>query len=392
MNKNIYLLTFLVFSLSFWNFACNVNKKIEGAMQDKIQQIEKKYAPDTRVEIFDIEVVNKGGAVYLEGITSSEEAYQEINQTIKDMKEKNITNQIRLLPEQNLEYKQAIINLSVGNIRSEPRHSATLVTQALLGTPVKIYQKDGWWYRIQTPDNYLGWIDGSGIEPLAQEDIKSWNNSEKIIFTNKYGSVYQDKDKSSQPVSDIVMGNILKMEDRSWNWFEVSFPDGRKGYIDRDQAQIIDEWMDAIELTGESIVNLAKSFQGIPYLWGGTSIKGADCSGFVKSVYFMHGIILQRDASQQTLYGELVPIEENYDQLQAGDLLFFGKERVTHVGIYMDDYKFIHASGRVKINSLNKADPDYSKSRESSLIRARRILGSLDNDGISLLKNNKFYK
>lgn len=382
----------LILSLIFFCFSCDANIKIEETMERKIQQIKKEYASDTRVEIFDIDVKYRGGGLYFEGVTSSQKAYDRINQIIKNSPQKNITNQVRLLPEKNLEYKHGIINLSVGNIRSESNHPSQLVTQALLGTPVKIFQKDSWWYRIQTPDNYIGWIDATGVFEMKKEDLKKWNDSEKIIFTDHFGSIYQKQDKSSQIVSDVVMGNILKLIETLPDWYKVNFPDSRTGYIEKDKAKTIEEWQNQIEISGESIVRLAKSFLGIPYLWGGTSIKGADCSGFVKSVYFMHGIILQRDASQQVNYGQPVPIEENYDQLQPGDLLFFGKNRITHVGIYIGDYEFIHASGRVKINSLNKEAPNYSKGREESLSKARRIVNSLGEKGISPFKENKYYQ
>lgn len=385
-------LAFTMVIMIFFCISCNANQKVETTMQENIKKIKNEYAPDTRVEIFEIEVNNKGGGIYLEGATSSKKAYTAIQELIASAVPKNISNQVRLLPDENLEYTNAIINLSVGNIRSEDSHPSTMVTQAMLGTPVKIMENDGGWYRIQTPDNYIGWIDASGIEKVSKEKLNKWKNADKIIFTNRYGSVYKSKNINSGTISDIVMGNILQVDETSDNWYKVVFPDGRTGYIEKEKAQTIPEWQKNIEISGENIANLAKEFMGIPYLWGGTSIKGADCSGFVKTVYFMHGIILQRDASQQTKYGELVPVEDNYDQLQPGDLIFFGENRVTHVGIYISDYEFIHASGLVKVNSLNKEAPNYSPSRESSIIRARRIVNSLDQKGISLFSENKFYQ
>jgi len=87
----------------------------------------------------------------------------------------------------------------------------------------------------------------------------------------------------------------------------------------------VDEWLKSSSLTGESIVQTAKQLLGVPYLWGGTSTKGMDCSGFTKQVYFMHGIILARDASQQVRYGRLIDEVGDFSDARPGDLVFSAK-------------------------------------------------------------------
>jgi cell wall-associated NlpC family hydrolase len=124
-----------------------------------------------------------------------------------------------------------------------------------------------------------------------------------------------------------------------------------------------------------------------------------DCSGFTKTVFYLNGIILPRDASQQVHTGELVDTKNGWENLKPGDLLFYGskatgerKERITHVSIYIGDGDFIHASGRVQINSFNPNKPYYSDYRKSGFIRAKRILNSIGTEGIEKILDNEFYK
>ena len=130
---------------------------------------------------------------------------------------------------------------------------------------------------------------------------------------------------------------------------------------------------------------------GFPYLWGASSSKAVDCSGFSKLAFYSQGIILSRDASQQAKYGELIDFS-NINNLQPGDLLFFGRtaQRVTHVGIYIGNGEFIHATGKVHISSIVPGNPKYVAER--NLVAARRILNSVDTEGIASVKNHPWYK
>ena len=149
----------------------------------------------------------------------------------------------------------------------------------------------------------------------------------------------------------------------------------------------------------KELIETAKTFLGFPYLWGGTSAKAVDCSGFTSMVYYMNGIVLQRDASQQTKYGKEITTDYNWGKLQAGDLLFFGRkvsdslpERVTHVAIYIGDTEFIHASGKVRINSMDSSRKNFIPEYVPRFVRAVRIKGAIDGMGIEGLSGNEFYK
>ena len=392
------LILFLVNILLINNYS-QVNAQMEK-VNSIIKEVKEKFAPDKRVAIFNLEATETGDKILIKGESNLIAAKSEFLDMINKA---NIIfeDRIEMLPSEKLgDKKFGVINLSAANIRSKPDHPEELATQAILGTPIKILKKgeDGF-YLIQTPDNYIAWLDDDGFASMNEEEINSWNESSKIIYTHEYGFSYSRTDINSQHVSDLVEGNLLKLVDEEGNFYEVNYPDGREAYIKKDEAKPFNDWYTSLNPTGQTILNTAYRFMGIPYLWGGTSTKGMDCSGFTKTVYFLNGIILSRDASQQVNNGELVDTKDGWQNLQAGDLLFFGKkvkenkkERITHVAIYIGDGDFIHAAGRVKVNSFNPSKSYYSDYRKSGFIRAKRILTSVGKNGIEKILDNDFYK
>ena len=273
-----------------------------------------------------------------------------------------------------------IVNLSVATLCEKPDFASEMMTQALLGMPVKVLDK-GDWHRIQTPDDYVAWVHRAGVYLVTPKELKAWNEAEKVVVTSLYGFVYSQPDKRSQTVSDVVAGNRLKREREKGAFYEVSYPDGRTGYIEKSISMPEDEWRAGVKQDAESILQTAYTLMGIPYIWAGTSTKGMDCSGFVRTVLFMHDIIIPRDASQQALVGEHIEIEPDFGNLRPGDLVFFGRkatdkvsQRVVHVGIYMGTKRYIHSQGDVHVSSFDPEDPLYDAFNRGRLLFATRVL------------------
>lgn len=357
-----------------------------------ILNVRNEYAPDKRVAVFEVEGEKVNASHYiLKGKSDNPEAVKALEAQLKNAGIP-YTNYIMLLPDAALGDKHwALVTLCNVNIRAKGSHAAELGTQGLMGTPVKVLESRDGWYRVQTPEGYISWVDGSAIAQKTEEEMNAWRNAKRCVYKNYLGFIYEQPDeKNTATVSDIVLGCILEVtnENAGKKFMEVVLPDGRKGYVKKAETEEFNAWANT-PLSLEKVEQTARSMMGIPYLWGGTSVKGADCSGFVKTAYFANGVIISRDASQQALIGDNIKATE-WPSCELGDLVFFGSnpERVTHVGMYLRGGQYIHCSGRVKINSLDPNAPDYLT---TPLLSATRIKTALNTPGITLVKDHRWY-
>ena len=362
-----------------------------------VAEMQKEFAPDKRVALFDVTTEQRDGTYVLKGESNLPVAVDRLK---KELEAANITytDSIEMLPSKDLrENIFALVKNSVANLRSNPKHSAELATQATLGTPLNVLKRDGDWYLVQTPDKYLAWVDRGGIQLVSQEELSSWKASEKVIFTDTYGESFSEADENSQIVSDVVAGNVFELKGSKNGFFEVQYPDGRTGFLPQAQAKPYEEWLASLDQCEEDLVAVSKKMMGAPYLWGGTSAKGVDCSGFTKTVYFMNGTVIPRDASQQVHTGKLVDSVKNFENHRPGDLLFFGRkatdstpEKVVHVGMWIGDNKFIHSMGDVHISTFDKNDPEFDEYNYNRYLRTKRILGEEDEKLLQLAESDLF--
>ena len=293
----------------------------------------------------------------------------------------------------------AVPVVSVTNLRQAGDYDAGMETQALLGMPMRVLKNDSW-LKVQTPDDDVAYVLNSSVKRMTDAEMKAWNTAQQVVVTSLVAFVYEKPNTKSAHVSDVVAGNRLKMVAKSGKYYNVEYPDGRRGYIAATDAQPLDQWRRSVKHDAQSIIATGKTMIGAPYMWGGMSTKGMDCSGFVRTSFLLHDITLPRNAYQQAAVGQHIDIAPDFSNLQPGDLVFFGRRatddkpaHVSHVGIYIGNKKFIHSLAWVHISSFNPADPEYDEYDLNRLLWAQRVLPYVNKaPEIMTNDNNSYYK
>jgi len=353
-------------------------------LTEALKPVKEQFAPDKRVAVFQVLPEWQGDILVVKGEVDNPSAKTEAIRVLREKTVAEVVDSILVLPDPALGEKQfGIVTVSVGNVRSKPGHPEELATQVLMGMVVKVLKKKGGWYYVQSHDRYLGWMETESIVLTDQRGVDAWR-SEKKVIVSEYFSIVRDKPApSALPVTDVVAGVIMRRgSGGNRRWQQVFLPDGRPGFIEQGVVEEYESWKKGRTLNAENVERVSKMFLGVPYLWGGTSPKGFDCSGYTKTVFRLNGLELNRDANQQALMGEEVPLAAGFETFKKGDLLFFGRtasggrpERIWHVGIYLGNLEFIHCSGRVRVNSLDPAAPHFDADRLNTLVRAKRLIG-----------------
>lgn len=345
-----------------------------------LKPVKEKFAPDTRLAVCDLSTEKQGTTLVLKGEVDQPAARDAALKALRDAGFAEVTDKVQVLPDPALgDRTVGIVTVSVAHMRAKPSHSAELVTETLMGSHVKLLKRQGWYYAQTETEQYLGWIEPDHVAVVAKAGADAWASSHLVMTTARFVLVREQPDANAQPLCDLLVGDVLKANGSESGWIAVELPDGRKGFVEEKAVEDYTTWKRSRRPTPDSIEAVAKSFMGVPYLWGGTSAYGFDCSGFVKIVYELNGIELPRDADQQALEGQAVPTADDLAQLRKGDLLCFkarpdGRDSITHIGIYLGGKQFVHCAGKVKRNSFDPASPLYSENLLKRLVTVRRIL------------------
>ncbi len=260
---------------------------------------------------------------------------------------------------------------SVVDVRREPSHSAELLTQMIMGESARLLKIEGDWYLARLGDDYHGWIRSWYVREESFRAISEYESKCNALVDANVTCIFTEPDEESIPVSDAVAGTKIISEISGNGFRKVILPGGRTGFMRSKDLVSLNAGRGPVRIR---IVERAKRFLGIPYLWGGTSPKGFDCSGLVSRIFSMEGIRIPRDSDRQAQVGIFISREE-LEIAEPADLLFFGEEgKVSHVAIYLGSSLFIHSSGEVRLNSLELGDPRYDEKLASKLLFARSLL------------------
>jgi len=348
-----------------------------------LTSVQEKFAPDTRLAVFDVTIERRGETIVLKGEVSEAAARDAALAAVKGAGHADVASEIRVLPDPALGAETyGVVTVSVAHVRGKPAQAAEQVTEAPMGAAVRLLKGQGGWYYAQTEaERYLGYFETTHVAVMARDGFEAWSRAPKLMTTSLFALVRERPDPVAQPVSDLVAGAVFKGGAVRNGWHAVELPDGRRGFVADADVMDYETWRQSRRPTPENIERTALQFMGVPYLWGGTSPKGFDCSGLTKVVFRLNGIEIARDADQQAALGTDVAFESDLSQLRKGDLLFFcpsaaRRDRITHVGIYLGDGLFLHCSGLVTRNSLDPASPIYSDSLLKRLVRVKRLLSA----------------
>jgi len=221
-----------------------------------------------------------------------------------------------------------ICNLSIVPLRAEPADTSELVSQVLYGEHFKVLEQRKKWSKIRIAfDKYEGWIDNKQYVEVTEDIYKEKHNEDLILSSDLVEFITNDSLLMPIPIGAVLNPLSLLGHQYDGNTVNKIFPK-------------------------EHIIKTSYMYLGAPYLWGGKTPFGIDCSGFTQMVYKLNGYRLLRDASQQATQGEALSfIEES----EPGDLAFFDNEEgnIIHVGIIMENNYIIHAHGKVRIDRID---------------------------------------
>ena len=277
-----------------------------------------------------------------------------------------------------------IVVVPVANMYSGPSDQSDVVSQTIYGSNVTLLTARGEWCRIQTADHYRGWVPSRQLRLVQSGD--GYATAGVIVRVDSlFANLYREPDVTRhKPVITIPFESHLvvipddggadaKAETKKEankishdGWLQVRLPDKRSAWI-----QSSDVVTDLRPLSIPESIELARRFLGIPYLWGGTSSFGFDCSGFTQMLMRVRGVNLPRDADKQAAGTGVVAVDRA--TLQPGDLLFFGSSpsKIDHTGMYIGDGQFIHdaTSGRPVVQISRVDDQPWTQ----LLVACRRV-------------------
>ena len=273
-----------------------------------------------------------------------------------------------------------VVAVGVADVRRDPDASSEQITQALMNMPVYAGEPQGEWSPVKLVD-YMGWMRLSDLAaPISKGFCKVGDHCGSplplvAVITATHTLLYEEAE-GEQHLGPAYLSTRLPLLDVTHPArVQVAVPGERTAWIERAAVEIRQQKEPYPRQSVEAVTAYARKFLNVPYLWGGTSWAGIDCSGFVQLCYRAGGYFIPRDADQQD--GFLYHAIER-PQMRTGDLIFFGSKEITHVGMALNDHEYIHAEGRnynhVVINSFNPTDEHYYPRLDQIVWSIKRVV------------------
>lgn len=342
-------------------------------LHDILEQVRAEHAPDPRLAVFDVEIELDGEALVLQGATSEPAAAEALHREAAALGGWTVRDEVVRLPEAaNGEAVHALVTSAIGPMHAAPAINTTQISQTVLGQHLMVLRRQGRWLQCRSPDGYIGWMHAGYLALVGESDVRAWEIGTEGEAWISLGAELIGRD--GETVIRLPWGARVVREAPD----VVRLPDGRRG---RPVGELVSAALrpTRFPLDGEAIVRTSARWLGAPYVWGGITQAGVDCSGFVQALYRLHGMILPRDSDQQLRTGVGVDAADDFSNLLPGDLLFYAEEsdRCTHVTLSMGGSRIIHSSlgnGGVARNDL-LGRRNYERELRGILLCVRRVIG-----------------
>ncbi len=341
------------------------------ALTRVIEEVRAQRGLDPRTAVFDVRVERGPDGCVLLGETTDLAAVEDLVARIAAFGA--VTDRIIRLPAHETPAEGfGLVRSAVAPLLPEPRISAAPTSQYVLGHSFEVLARRGPWLRVRGEDGYIGWLHTGYVLLCGEERVRAWEHGAGGEPVVSLGAELLGDDGAL--LCRLPWGARLVREPSG----RLRLPDGRAGAPGSGEIVEVERLPARFPPYGESIVRTARRWAGTPYLWAGVTPAGADCSGYVQSVFRLHGVALPRDSDMQARAGAPIDPGEGFAALQPGDLLFFAEfdERITHVALSLGGSRIIHsalAAGGVAEYDLNGEDEREVRLR-ACFRWARRVL------------------